>query len=124
MAYCHVVGLGLGSWGLKPFLTEQAEIILLCYYEILSEKAFPFISDINFSWFPETIYEFCGKQDGDLFTTPKNRVSIWIGKRNPADPVGDPCKLLIAQYAWYVVKGEEAKGGKETCTCVSSLSVG
>eukprot|EP01127_Copromyxa_protea_P012375 TRINITY_DN321_c0_g1_i2.p1 TRINITY_DN321_c0_g1~~TRINITY_DN321_c0_g1_i2.p1 ORF type:complete len:1568 (-),score=371.64 TRINITY_DN321_c0_g1_i2:268-4602(-) len=99
-AFCHAIGLGLGSWGLKPFLAEQAEIIMLCYYELLSEKSFPAISDLAFAWFPETILEFCGKKNGEVLVTPKNKVTIRIGNRNPSDPVRDSKKLLVAQYAW------------------------
>jgi hypothetical protein len=99
-AYCHVVGLGLGSWGLKPCLTEQAEIIILSYYETLSESSFPNISDIYFAWFPDSVIDVCGAQDGQQLVTSKNRVTVWFGKRNPSDPVGDPTKLLVAQYAW------------------------
>lgn len=100
-AYCHVIGLGLGAWGIPKFQTEQAEMIFEAYLEALTEWSFPSISDIDFSWFPSEVDNIGGVYNGGLLSVGGNNINIRISKRNPSDPINDPSKLLIAQYAWY-----------------------
>lgn len=99
-AYCHVIGLGLGAWGISTFQVEQAEMILSVYVDTLSEWSFPSISDIDFSWFPGEIDNVGGVYNGDVLNVGGNSITVRISKRNPCDPLHDPSKLLVAQYAW------------------------
>jgi hypothetical protein len=99
-AYCHVIGLGLGAWGISTFQVEQAEMILSAYYDALSEWTFPSISDIDFSWFPGEVTSMQGLESGDILTAGGNNITIKFSKRNPSDPLNNSGKLLVAQYAW------------------------
>lgn len=93
--YVHAVGLGLGAWELTPAQTKlQVEV----YKEILSQKSFKKISDIDFSWFSgfeKSVKKF---GDGDTF----KKIRIHFSKRNPADKLENENKgkLIVAQYAW------------------------
>jgi len=91
--YCHVVGLGLGIWQKTP---EQAKIMMQVYADCIREASLSNISDIDFSWFPESAKE----QRFDLSLNPD--LNIHFSKRNPADKLinNDKDKLLVAMYAW------------------------
>ncbi len=97
-AYVHTVGLGLGVWQISP---RQAEFMLEVYADVLSKHHLPFISDLNFSWFPEGLT--CGGVNHlEIFETGLNKVRIHFSKRNPADKLSeqDTEKLIVASYAW------------------------
>eukprot|EP01127_Copromyxa_protea_P014576 TRINITY_DN4098_c0_g1_i1.p1 TRINITY_DN4098_c0_g1~~TRINITY_DN4098_c0_g1_i1.p1 ORF type:complete len:1328 (+),score=290.97 TRINITY_DN4098_c0_g1_i1:798-4781(+) len=99
-AYCHVIGLGLGAWGISTFQDEQAEMILSAYHEALLEWSFPAISDLDFSWFPGNVRDMNGIESGDAISIGGNTLNIRFSRRNPSDPLNNPNKLLVAQYAW------------------------
>lgn len=87
--YCHVVGLGLGVW---QRISVQAQLMLDVYADILQEQAFPWIADIDFSWFPPKSTLAIHQKD----------IKIHFSQRNPADKLGGPNsgQLLVAMYAW------------------------
>ncbi|MCX5923494.1 MAG: DUF4804 domain-containing protein [Candidatus Dependentiae bacterium] len=97
--YCHVVGLGLGVWQISA---EQSKLMLEVYGELLSGRGFPFISDIDFSYFPSDC-KYCSRV-GHLgtFNAFGNNIKMHFSKRNPADRLigQDADKLLVAMYAW------------------------
>eukprot|EP00906_Rhabdomonas_costata_P004018 RCo006027 len=97
-AYCHVVGLGLGVWMLTA---QQAKIMLEVYANVLHSYKLSGISDIDFSFFPSDCTALGGKADGEvLHTDSGSRVAVHFSKRDPAQPLNDPNKLLVAMYAW------------------------
>lgn len=102
-AYCHLVGIGLGAWGIPSLQVGQAEMMLEAFWEVLESSQFSAISDINFSWFPTDILNFCGIESGKMFTEGGNNIKIHFSKRNPSEPVNNPSKVLVAQYAWYAL---------------------
>jgi hypothetical protein len=99
LAYCHVVGLGLGVWQLTSI---QAKLMLEAYTEVLSQLNLPNISDINFSWFPSEYQKIDECEDGSTLTLGRNNIKIHFSKRNPAAKLNgtDKNKLLVAMYAW------------------------
>lgn len=106
-AYCHIVGLGLGVWQVA---SEQAELMLEAYAELLASLHLPNVSDCDFAWFPKHCAE-AGVCPNSVSTASGNTISIHFSRRSPADrlataavggPVGKagPKKLVVAQYAW------------------------
>lgn len=97
--YLHIVGLGLGVWQVSPL---QAKYMLEVYEELLTKHHLPFISDINFSWFPAEYQKMGNYTDGSTITKANNSIKVHFSKRNPADLLNsqDSDKLLVAQYAW------------------------
>ena len=98
-AYCHVVGLGLGEWQLSQI---QAKLMLEVYEELIRECSLEYISDIDFSWFPEEC-KLCGSAGhNQIIQTNGNKIRIYFSKRNPADILlgKNANKLLVAMYAW------------------------
>lgn len=95
--YCHVVGLGLGSWQVTP---KQANWMLEVFETTIRYYKFPFISDLDFSWFP-TKHDFLCDPEG-YFKSPSNKIKIKFSQRNPAALLtgADHGKLLVAMYAW------------------------
>ena len=89
-AFCHMVSLGTGAWSIFP---GQCKIALEMYVELLNEGEFPNISDVYFAWFDI-------KED-DEFKLPDtiNGININHGLREPFEPLNDPSKLIVAQYA-------------------------
>ena len=98
LAYLHVVGLGLGVWGIDH---RQTLLMLDVYADVLSLARFPNIADLDFSWFGEA--DTCGGvKDGDILRIAGNSVRVHFSRRDPAAPLGgdDKGKLLVAMYAW------------------------
>jgi hypothetical protein len=98
-AYVHVVGLGLGAW---QKLNAQGTLLAEVYADILSKHSFPFIADIDFSWFPKEVTSIGGVNNNKIFNAGANNIVIHFSKRNPAELLSGPNKgkLLVAQYAW------------------------
>ncbi len=97
-AYLHVVGLGLGVWRVDA---RQTDLMIDVYAEILRERCFPHIADLNFSWFRAA--DSCGGvPDGDVFSGGGNTLRVHFSQRDPAAPLRgvDAGKLLVAMYAW------------------------
>jgi len=127
LSYCHVVGLGLGVWELS---SNQGIYMVQEFTSVLSTYEFPYISDINFSWFPadcnlwwnNNLLANITKQNQtnnqlnkdknarsprDLTQpiTKKNNIKVSFSKRNPAESLANENtdkvkKLLVAMYAW------------------------
>lgn len=97
-AYVHLVGLGLGVW-----MVDESQEILLSHsiFRIVKNSALPFISDLDFSYFPSNVSS-CGKaRDGEFLPDAKgNQIQIHFSKRDPAQNLNDSSKLLVACYAW------------------------
>ncbi len=93
-AYVHAVGLGLGVWGVH---SDQGQLMCHEYGKVLSEHSelTETISDLDFSWFPPDC-NCRGRFDSDDF----NGVRVHYSRRNPAAPLDDAEKLLVAMYAW------------------------
>jgi hypothetical protein len=66
----------------------------------LIEHKLPKLSDIDFSYFPDTV-EFDGARGGKV-RCGKNTFNIHFTNRNPADPLtgSNNQKLVVACYAW------------------------
>ena len=127
VAYCHIVGLGLGVWQKH---SGQGQVLADVYAEVVREVPLPHVSDLVFSWFGAVTT--CGGV-GDagvlawagggssassaaqtvLGAASEGKVEggggggaaaivVRFNKRNPAELlVGtDAGKLLVAQYAW------------------------
>jgi hypothetical protein len=103
--YCHIVGLGLGVWQIDAV---QARYLLEACNELLGQsslpyiKSLPYISDVDFSWFPGTYQEIGGIKNGGHITRNHQSIAVHFSKRNPADKLqgADADKLLVAMYAW------------------------
>jgi hypothetical protein len=92
-AFCHVVGLGLGAWKLSSARDVQTLITIEAYLELITSGAFENISDLYFSWF--------NIPKGESYIPPViGNTQIHTGHRNPADPLNDHDKLLVANWAW------------------------
>jgi hypothetical protein len=90
-AFCHVVGLGLGAWKISS--DTQTLITIESYLELIRDGAFEYVSDLYFAWF--------NIPKGSInIPAHLNGVQIHVGHRNPADPLNDPNKLLVANWAW------------------------
>lgn len=95
LAYCHIVGLGLGAWMPKG-IDQQiiGDIQREIYQEVLLDKKLENIGTLDFSWFPEAAEPMASSIEvGD------KTVNLLSSKRNPADVIPEG-HLLCAQYAW------------------------
>jgi len=92
-AYVQAVGLGLGVWAVNEKI--QAELMLEVYNELLQANHYEHISDVDFSWFPHASKPVFNKMEN----THKN-ITLHYSKRDPAEPLNNPEKLLVAMYAW------------------------
>lgn len=95
--HVRAVGLGLGTWCIT---SQQYDLLLEVYYELLKTLDLPNISDLEFIYFREGDGEKKGEDMekreeilGDL------NIRILFSKSDPADLI-EPDKLLVCQYAW------------------------
>jgi uncharacterized SAM-binding protein YcdF (DUF218 family) len=120
--YGHLVGLGLGVWQVSD---AQAEIVVVAYAESLQSGNYPWISDLDFSWFPAYCKQCGGASDGDsLKDASGHSITMHFSRRDPAarlppsshllpppphtnaaasaslPSVVSNEKLVVAQYAW------------------------
>jgi len=112
-AFCHVVGLGLGVW---QVVNSQGDWLLDVFADALATGAYPHISDVDFSWFPNECVKCGPASHGEKI----HNVKISFSKRNPSDPFTgeDEGKLLVAMYAWdgNSYPGNEYWGGMLTAS--------
>ena len=81
--YCHAVGLGLGVWQISPI---QARLLLEVFNDILNNHDFKWISDIDFSWFPQEYDSMVKIKHLETFKNHyKNEIKIHYSKRKHAD---------------------------------------
>lgn len=86
MAFCHIVGLGLGEWKFDKYLQEK--ITVDTYIELLEENDFKYISNVYFCYFNYNNFpKFVG------------HIEIESGKRNVANPLNNDL-LLVANWPW------------------------
>jgi len=96
------VGLGLGVWQIS---NEQALWMLEVYAEVIKKNNLAGVSDIDFSWFPDSAL-WCGqnREEGVALTitdvSNHHTINIHFSKRDPAEKLKDDKKLLVAMYAW------------------------
>merc|ERR1712142_1253435 len=94
-AYVHVVGFGLGVWRV---LSNQHQLFMDVFDEVLQTLSLPHVSDIDFSWIP---VKRCGQtENGQVF--PNTNITIHFSMRDPFEPLGDESssKLIVASWAW------------------------
>jgi len=100
VAFCHIVGLGLGVWQVHD---RQAQLQVDAYAAVLRRLTLRHVSEMHFSWIGA---DNCGGvRNGETFKENDNSVRVVFDRRNPADPIpgrapGDEEWLLVAQYAW------------------------
>ena len=90
--YLHVVGLGLGAWGLVEC---QAQHFVDSCGDVLTEKQFRNIAFIDFSWIPVTSCK--STKNNEKF--PNTDIVIIFSKRSLHDPVPEGL-LLVCNFAW------------------------
>jgi hypothetical protein len=88
LAYCHVVGLGLGVWQIHK---QQDDITIKVYISLLEKLNLPNIDTLYFGWFTKPDW---------LTQTVVNGTKLEFGKREPADPLHNKKLLLVVNYAW------------------------
>ena len=76
------------------------------------------ISDIDFSYFPADCVEMGGVRNGGSFEEGPNKVTVHFSRRNPAERLSDPGKLLVAMYPW----DGNSFPGTSACSLPSVLS--
>lgn len=128
-AYVHVVGLGLGVWQID---SSQAQYMLEAYAGILKNSSFPYIADIDFSWFSKAFNHVGGIKNGEYCKENNKHIKIHFSERNPADKLMgvDNGKLLVACYAWdgNAYPGNEywagmlAASGDPAAACCSTIA--
>jgi hypothetical protein len=96
-AYLHIVGLGLGVWMVNE---KQGQMMVEVYADVFRERQLTHISDIDFSYFPADCVEMGGVRNGGSFEEGPNKVTVHFSRRNPAERLSDPGKLLVAMYPW------------------------
>jgi len=104
-AYVRATGLGLGVWALNRDL--QMPLLIDAYADVLAEKTYPHITDIDFNWFAKDKSEAqalsCGgAKDQQILRTSGNQIKIhftWDGQAEKMQGK-DGGKLLVSQYAW------------------------
>jgi len=125
LVYGHLVGLGLGVWQVSD---AQAEVVVEVYAESLHSGNYPWLSDLDFSWFPAYCTQCGGASHGEsLEDASGHSVTMHFSRRDPAGllpPSPSPIpsyqhtaaasstsestlssiasgkKLVVAQYAW------------------------
>ena len=99
LSYVHMVGLGLGVWGLPGCGEVQARLLVKAVAQVLSSYHLPFVGDVDFSYFPKVI-QHCGRvPSGGTFKEHGNSIGIHFSTRNPADRLLEK-RLLVCVYAW------------------------
>lgn len=122
--YAVAVGFGIGVWAIPELKGVQARLLVLAFLEALAANDWPHISDLCFSWFPDTAQLVAPpwvKQTMIHFNTdpPMRKLK---GK--------NAGKLLVASYAWdgNSYPGNEywesalAASGDPAAACCSTIS--
>lgn len=123
-AFCRVVGLGLGAWGLRGILDTQKTITIQVYIDLLKSGKFTSVSDLCFLWF--NMPRGFSSEIPDSVSGTK----IHMTTGDPADPINDPGKILVCNWAWdpnsYVGNefwaGRLGSSGDPAAACCSLVS--
>jgi len=117
-AYFHIIGLGAGAWGVKNSNRTdscmQDQCIIDVCLKIIEDRDFSDISDLDFSWLNEGVYNIRGKNfewegrkstkffNEEITLNKNKKIRVRISRRDPAELlVGeDKNKFLVAMYAW------------------------
>ena len=75
VAFCHVVGLGLGVWGVHP---AQGQIMVDAYATAASEMKLANIGDLNFSWFGDVVSCGGSTAKSGLRSAAGNTVRLYV----------------------------------------------
>ncbi|MFK7926195.1 MAG: DUF4804 domain-containing protein [Bacteroidia bacterium] len=123
-AYAVAIGLGIGVWAIPSLQALQAKLQVEVYRDTLAANDFTHISDLRFSWFPDSTH--------DLATTFPAEVNVSFDKQSPAVKLSgaDAGKLLVANYAWdgnsypgnEYWQGSLAASGDPAAACCSTIS--
>ena len=94
--YVHVVGFGLGVWGMPGAEKMQTLCSLEAWRKVLKEGWWPNVGHLDFSWF--------GSPDNGIFKQGEvvNGVEVHFSQRDPAAKLPPHLSehLLVASYAW------------------------
>lgn len=137
-SYVRVAGLGLGVWRVA---TEQTQLLIDVYADVIREVPLPHISDIEFYYRNAAPGTCGGVRQGGIFESSAagNNIRILYTNNEPADPLVDDTregmhssnKVLVAQYAWdgnsypgneYWI-GNLAASGDPAAACRTHLSI-
>ncbi|KAI8918007.1 hypothetical protein BC831DRAFT_133117 [Entophlyctis helioformis] len=130
--YVHVVGLGLGVWGVHA---SQAQWLVDVFADALATIKLPHVRVVDFSWFGSV--SACGStgNGSTMQCANGNKLMIKFSMRNVSDKVtdvddkGNPL-LLVASYAWdgnsfpgneYWI-GSLAGSGDPAAVCCSTIA--
>ena len=143
LAYCHLVGLGLGVWTLQGFKTHETQVFVQCVKDIINETNLPNIGAIDFSWF-DRIAPFADKfgkksvfesdSNGEYYcfdASKKHKIDVNFSKRSPAALLAGKYAnyKLCAMYAWdgnaqpgnEYYMGSLAASGDPAAACCSTI---
>ena len=94
LAFCHVVGLGLGVWAVDP---AQKAIAVDAYAEAMHKLELPHVRHCNFSWF-DGVATCGGVESGGLVEAENgNRIRVHFNRRDPADAFGGKAVIKSSQ---------------------------
>ncbi|MEL7531371.1 MAG: DUF4804 domain-containing protein [Bacteroidota bacterium] len=122
-AYVVAVGLGIGVWAIKSIKDIQAQLQVESYLDTLAANDFSHISDLRFSWFPESTHRLAAQFPAGI--------KLAFDKQSPMVKLqgADEGKLLVANYAWdgnsypgnEYWQGSLAASGDPAAMCCSTL---
>ena len=115
LAYCHLVGLGLGVWTLHGFQDTETRQFVQCVRDIIENTNLPNIGAIDFSWFDPSaefrddknktpVFEY--DETNDCYycfdASKTHKIDIIFSKRSAAELLhGKYLNYnLCAMYAW------------------------
>ena len=101
-AYVIAVGYGIGVWALEEAKEQQAKLIIAAFADVISDNGLPHISDLCFSWYPDSCTHCGSAGNGEVLQSGDNQIRIHFNRENPMEPLSGPHagKLLVASYAW------------------------
>ncbi|MEM6345559.1 MAG: DUF4804 domain-containing protein [Bacteroidota bacterium] len=122
-AYVVAVGLGIGVWAIESIKDLQASLQVEAYLDTLAANDFSHISDLRFSWFPESTHPYAAQFPAGI--------SVSFDQQSPMVKLlgADQGKLLVANYAWdgnsypgnEYWQGSLAASGDPAAMCCSTL---
>src|SRR4030095_5673051 len=100
-AYFHIIGLGAGAWGVKNSNRTdscmQDQCIIDVCLKIIEDRDFSDISDLDFSWLNEGVYNIRGKNfewegrkstkffNEEITLNKNKKIRVRISRRDPAE---------------------------------------
>lgn len=101
-AYVIAVGYGIGVWALPGLQEVQAQLITEAFAAVIETHALPHISDLCFTWYPDSCTECGGARNQEVLESKGNTITIHFNRKNPIKKLSGKHagKLLVASYAW------------------------